>query len=189
MLRKMLLLCLLAVLFVAGPAAAQSLGCDDLSDPGCDVEEVCDVAEVPVEEEEIFSRIFAPHATTLPNRVGQCSGNATDSDGKNPLTAGCLTYWNGSGCAAPAVGNSWDYCSSPTTLVEVYTTHADKKSCASPSLGLSRDCETWLDWQGITCPQGSSAVCVAQPINCGGAQRQGGFCACTTPPNPGTDKI
>ena len=118
-----------------------------------------------------------------PGKRGQCSGYSTDTDGRNPLAAGCLTHWQNPGCGGAAIGWRWDICTSATNLTEVFTLDPDTKSCQTHSV-RNQSCEDWLDEAGNKngiadeCPPNKNAVCASQPLNCGGIVEQVGICAC-----------
>jgi hypothetical protein len=146
-------------------------GLRDCDDPACSASPLCNQGDVCPETTDLF--LTTNLAQPAPRR---CTSNATDSDGRNPLTPGCLTYYDENTCAT-VVNFAWDECTNATTLLERYTTARDKTSCASPT-SLSRNCSTWFEYIGATCPGDAAPVCVTQRQNCGGVQRNIGFCAC-----------
>lgn len=169
-----------------GPADCDDPDC--ASDPACAEEPLlCD--DVAVNEPEGFEAAVLGLTMQGPGRKGQCNAWTTDSDGRNPQAAGCLTHWSTAACGAPAVGWRWDICTNGTTLREVHTTAANKTGCQQAT-ALDRHCGIWLDWFGNKnglwdeCPANSNPVCVTQPLNCGGAVEQVGVCGCAVPPPP-----
>lgn len=145
-----------------GPGSG-SLGTDSTaaSESGGD-EGVCEAEELD-DDIAIEQKADPPKTPKPPKRIGECSNNVTDSDGKNPAVAGCLTYYEDSQCANP-IGFHWDYCVG-NDLTEFWTGAQNKTACGSRR-SLTRDCEDWIP--GSTCQN--------VQINCGGGPVTAGRC-------------
>jgi hypothetical protein len=151
-------------------------GLVDCADPDCSGSPACN-------EVDTCTSDFTKFQLAPPPPPPRCTPNATDTDGRNPRTAGCLTYWREDTCAN-AVNWAWDECDG-NDLTERYTLAANRTGCAQPAR-LTRACWIWLDWVGNNngipdeCPQNALAICIQMPVQCpaGGPRPQAGFCVC-----------
>ena len=171
---------------LAGAATAQSFeicdvagdedgdGLTDCADPDCAGDLACGVEVLCAETDA------EPLPSFLKHNPAQCSNWATDTDGRNFTTPGCLTYWNDNTCANGVVNHKWDTCNG-NKLTEWYTGGVGKMGCGSVSQ-LVRDCSDL-----VTCPDGALPTCQAANIFCGGAVRASGQCVCPPRLIAGTD--